>query len=314
MIVFIILAFVISIIAIILVSVAYSQKPTSNSSSKAVRTKPATSASSSAPTTTTSLLPIASGPPPSPPTVKSLSPRKIIKTPSVKRQMKTTPKDPSGYLDKLYVIDENNIKHRLIPKTTEPVIDIAYFNEGLLVLLNYGNLIFLKREKIDLIEYQLPGTVVIISIEAFNDCIIGLGQDGRLYQFNFENEDNYEWVPFFSSLKNVIYINAPTTQCLLFVQTATHSYVLDESYDIIEKYESTPNLLRVYGNSVNQYAIINRSELTVQFSDTSISIKQDVYDGAWHNDKFVTVSYDHYIQGIQKIKTIDDQLYYIITS
>jgi len=94
--------------------------------------------------------------------------RKIIKSPSTKRKVKLTPRNPSGKSDKLFVIDEDGSKHRLIPSITEPVIDIAPYNDGLLIILNYGNMIFLNKEDTNFVEYQLPGTIDIISIEPLN--------------------------------------------------------------------------------------------------------------------------------------------------
>ena len=250
-------------------------------------------------------------PPPREPKHQERNLKKIIKSPSTKRKVKLTPRDPSGKLDKLYVIDQDGTKHRMIPEISEPVLDIASYDEGLLVLLNYGNMMYLKKEDDKFIEYQLPGTIFILSIQAFNGEIIGLSQDGRLYGFVFFNEDNYEWKEILPTVHNAIYINSPDSQNLLYVQTSDQCMIFDTTLDLVHKQNCSSNIIRIYGEDETIYATVNKAELLAKLSDSE-KTKKNVYDGAWHNGTFVPVSHDQYLQGIQRVKSIDNRLYYII--
>ena len=164
------------------------------------------------------------------------SPQKIVKTPSkLLAPVKTTTRDISGLSDKLYVIDEAGEKHRIIPHIEEPVVDISYFNDGLLILLNFGNMLYLTHDEENLLEYHLPASENIIMITPYNDTVVGLGYNGRIYMFKFEDEDNYCWTPIITSVKNATYISSPIDGEHLWIQTASDAFCYDNTLDIISR-------------------------------------------------------------------------------
>jgi hypothetical protein len=309
LIVFVSLAMILSIVAIVLVSIYLSKgTPTTTPNTvNSINTATAATRKTYASSSSSYPAPVRKNVPRGRP-----SPSKIIKTPSkLLAQIKTTPLDVSGMTDKLYVIDDCGVKRRLIPSITEPVIDIADLDEGLLVLLNYGNLMYLTHDDENLLEYQLPATENITQLASFNGEVIGLHTDGRLFIFDFEDEDHYSWRQIIPSVKTAAYISSPQDGSCLWIQTNKESFCYDTTLDIVSREPLQGDSVRIFGESLNEFITINRSSL---IGEGTLEKIENVYDGTFLNQEFVRISYDHYIKGVVKVKCIDGQLYYIIRS
>jgi len=240
----------------------------------------------------------------------------IIRTPTSPRQVRRTPRSVvGGVLPKMYMLDNSGEKLRLLPDVTEPIIDVTYFRNGLLVLLAYGNLVYLTKDRDEVLEYQLPATENITHIVSFDEKVIGLSEAGKLFQFEFFNEDNYSWERFLPNVNNILYINGTQAGDALWVQSANHGVVYDTTYDVVERKDLPSNTLRVYGTDSNEYIEIDRSATSgVVYSSGGSTRIGDVYDGAWRDHQFVKVAYSHYLQGVQRVRTIGGNLYYIIAT
>jgi len=242
--------------------------------------------------------------------------KKIIKTPSkLLSKLKVTPRSINDLVNKLYVINSDGSKHLLVPNITEPILDVCKFNDGLLILLNFGNLVYIVRENDNLLEYQLPASMDITMLASFNESVVGLGSNGRIYNFNFYDEDNYEWEQIITSVKDATYINAPTSGDCLWLQTPKSNLCYDTTFDIIHKQDIKTDEIRIFGADSDEYIHINRSDQKgFMFGQGEETYIDDIYDGAFLDGELIKVSYDNFLKGVQKVRTIDGKLYYIINS
>jgi hypothetical protein len=184
-----------------------------------------------------------------------------------------------------------------------------------LVLLAYGNLVYLTQEDDEVLEYQLPATEPITMLAPFGDTAVGLSEDGHLYQFTFFNEDNYAWDPILPTLHDIVYVCGTDVGDVLWVQTKDRGVAYDGTADVVDRQDYTTDMVRVYGADCNEYVEINRAETTgtVRSSGGNERI-EDVYTGSWRGHEFVRVSYEHYLAGVQRVRTVGGNLYYIIES
>ena len=237
----------------------------------------------------------------------------VIRMPTSPKQVRTTPRVRGAKMAKLYMLDREGNKLRLLQGVEEPVVDVVYFRDGLLVLLAYGNLVYLTKEGEEVLEYQLPATEPIHQLAPFNDQVIGLSEDGHLYQFTFFNEDNYAWDPVLPTLHDIVYIAGTDAGDILWVQTKDRGIAYDTTADVVDRQDYTSDTVRVYGADCNEYIEIDRSTTTgkVRSSGGSQSI-EEVYTGTWRDHEFVRVSYEHTLAGVLRVRTVGGNLYYII--
>lgn len=211
------------------------------------------------------------------------------------------------------MLDRAGNKLRLLQGVSEPVVDVVYFRDGLLVLLAYGNLVYLTKDGTEVLEYQLPATESITQLAPFNDQAIGLSEDGRLYKFTFFNEDNYCWDALLPALHDIVYVAGTDTGDILWVQTKDRGVAYDTTADVVDRQDYSTDMVRVYGTDSNEYIDINRVETTgVVRSSGGTRTIEDVYTGSWRDHEFVRVSYEHTLAGVQRVRTIGGNLYYII--
>lgn len=238
----------------------------------------------------------------------------VIRLPTSPKQVRTTPKSPGQKVAKLYMLDSKGAKLRLLENIAEPIVDVCYFNNGLLVLLAYGNLVYLTREGDTVLEYQLPATEPIICLSAFNGQVVGLSEDGHLYAFTFFNEDNYDWAPVLPGLGDITYINTSSKGDCLWIQTPTVGVAYDATADVIDREDLTKDTVRIYGEDASEYITIDRSTTTGKIHSTSRSVEtvDEVYTGTWLNHEFIRVGYDHYLSGVQRVRSIGPSLYYVL--
>lgn len=300
---------VLSVVSIIMVSVSLA-------SSEPVLPRSALKKS----TTPVSALPQPPPPEPVPRPARHPTPRvsargtaTVIRTPTSPKQVRTTPRIRGEKVAKLYMLDRAGNKLRLLEGVSEPVVDVVYYRNGLLVLLAYGNLVYLTQEGDEVLEYQLPATEPITMLAPFGEGAIGLSEDGHLYQFTFFNEDNYSWEPVLPTLHDIVYIAGTDAGDILWVQTKDRGVAYDGTADVVDRQDYTTDTVRVYGADCNEYIEINRSATTgtVRSSGGSERI-EEVYAGAWRDHEFVRVSYEHYLAGVQRVRTVGGNLYYII--
>lgn len=237
----------------------------------------------------------------------------VIRTPTSPKQVRTTPRVRGAKLAKLYMLDREGNKLRLLEDVQEPVVDVVYFRNGLLVLLAYGNIIYITKEGDEVLEYQLPATEDITMLAPFNDTVIGLSSDGRLYKFTFFHEDNYTWDPVLPTVDGITYICGTDMGDILWVQTKNYGVAYDTTADIVDRQDYRKDMVRIYGADCNEYIEIDKADTTgiVRSSGGSEKI-EEVYSGTWRDHEFVRVSYDHYLAGIQRVRTVGGNLYYII--
>lgn len=247
------------------------------------------------------------------PRVSSRGTATVIRTPTAPKRVRTTPRVKGAAIAKLYMLDRAGKKLRLLEGVSEPVVDVVYYRRGLLVLLAYGNLVYLTQDGDEVLEYQLPATEPIIMLAPFGENAIGLSEDGHLYQFAFFNEDNYAWEPILPTLHDIVYISGTDAGDILWVQTKNLGVAYDNTADVVDRQDYTTDTVRVYGADCNEYVEINRAETkgTVQSSGGSERI-DEVYTGSWRDHEFVRVSYEHYLAGVQRVRTVCGNLYYII--
>jgi len=238
----------------------------------------------------------------------------VIRLPTSPKQVRTTPKTLGKPLPKLYMLDPQGNKLRLLQNITEPIVDVCYFNDGLLVLLAYGNLVYLTREADTVLEYQLPATEPITCLAPFNGQVIGLSEDGHLYAFTFFNEDNYDWAPVLPSVGDITYLNTSAKGDVLWIQTPTVGVAYDTTADVVDREELTRDTVRIYGEDASEYISINRGATTgkIRSGARAVETVQEVYTGTWLNHEFIRVGYDHYLQGVQRVRTIGNRLYYVL--
>ena len=237
----------------------------------------------------------------------------VIRTPTSPKEVRTTPRVRGAKNAKLYMLDRAGNKLRLLQGVDEPVVDVVYFRDGLLVLLAYGNLVYLTKEVDEVLEYQLPATEPVTQLAPFNDQVIGLSEDGHLYQFTFFNEDNYSWDPVLPTLHDITYVAGTEAGDILWVQTKDRGVAYDTTADVVDRQDYTTDTVRVYGADCNEYIEIDRGQTTgtVRSSGGSQTI-EEVYTGAWRDHEFVRVSYEHTLAGVQRVRSVGGNLYYII--
>jgi hypothetical protein len=300
---------VLSVVSIILVAVSLaSSEPVIPRSALKKSTTPRTT--------------VPSAPPPAPvprparhptPRVSARGTATVIRTPTSPKQVRTTPRVRGAKSNKLYMLDREGNKLRLLQDINEPVTDVVYFRDGLLVLLAYGNLVYLTKEGDEVLEYQLPATEPIIQLAPFNGQVVGLCEDGHVYQFTFFNEDNYSWDPVLPTLHDIVYIAGTDAGDILWVQTKDRGIAYDATADVVDRQDYTSDVVRVYGADCNEYIEINRGETTGTVRSSGGSEKiEEVYTGAWRDHEFVRVSYEHTLAGVQRVRTVAGNLYYII--
>jgi len=233
---------------------------------------------------------------------RASSSARAVRMPTAPRQARTTPRVPGTVIPKLYMAGG----YRLLANITEPVIDVCSFRDGLLVLLVYGNMVY----RTDEVDYHLPATETIVSIVSFNNTVIGLSDDGRLFEFIFVSEDNYSWKPYLQSLSGIYYINATGTGDVLWVQMPEKGLAFDKTLDVVARKELTSDTVRVYGTDLSEYIDIERGTCTGMLTDgTSVP---DVYDGAWQESVFWPTSYAQYEAGVQRVRSLFGTLYYVL--
>lgn len=241
--------------------------------------------------------------------------QKIVKTPKRLTDLKRTPRNPTGRTDRLYVFDTDGNKSLLLPTVTEPMVDVAKYRDGLLVLLNYGNMIYITTnpETEQMIEYHLPSTQNIMMITPFKGTVVGLGYNGHMYIFDFYDENNYKWAQVFPSISKASYISSPEDGSELFIKTATNLITFDGTMDIVANDDGTKSdIIKVYGSTNKEMRYINRLVQTSYKSIDDSEPETDVYDGCFMSGQFIPVSYSEYSEGVLKCKSIDNQFYYII--
>jgi hypothetical protein len=304
---------VVSLVSLLLISISViTREPVFPRSAVVKSPTPRTTVPSTARRTASPLPPIAERHPS--PVLNSERTATVIRTPTAPRNIRTTPRTERTRDVCLYMVDSDGNKLRMLTDITEPIVDVAFFRDGLLVLLAYGNLIYLTKEDDDVLEYQLPATEYIIELVAFRDQLVGLSNDGRLFHFTFFDEDNYGWEPFFPDLEGIVSIHSTERGDILWVQYADYGVVYDTTGDVIARREfGGRSLHRVYGEDQNEYIDIDRSTHTgMVHSSGRGKIISNVYSGAWRDHEFVHISAEHYLQGVQKVRTIAGNLYYII--
>ena len=236
-------------------------------------------------------------PPPAPRAVNvppSTPASRIVRS-SSRKAMRTTPsaaKDaPMG---RLFMVAGQQ-RTRLLPDVSEPILDVAPFGDGLLILLAYGNMIYVTEENGNLIEYHLvaANNVVPTMIVPFDGTVIAVTESGRLFEFEFVNEDDYQWVPFLEQLSGVSYINSPACGSLLWAQTPSVGYLFNGDLTMLEQKPFDYDYIRVYGNSPGYYMDINRTAVTGTRNAPEENPKSmdAVYGGAWLDREFVKMSY-----------------------
>lgn len=237
--------------------------------------------------------------------------KRVVRTPqkSGGKFMKTV-YSPGDKIGRLYTIDPDGVKHRLLSNIVEPIIDVAPFRDGLLVLLNYGNMVYISHENDTIVEFHLPCTENINQLVAFAEEVVGLSMGGHLYKLRFFNEEDYEWQRVKTMVSDIIYISASEDQQTLFVKTAEAGLVYDNTWDVVARHDQDSSVIRIYGFDENEYIDINQQGMMGQFDDGSPM--ENIYYGCFTNDGFVKVTYEHHLQGVQKVKCIGGHLYYII--
>lgn len=247
------------------------------------------------------------------PRVSARTTATVIRTPTAPKHVRTTPKTRGEKRAKLYMLDRQGTKLRLLPNIDEPIVDVAYFRNGLLVLLAYGNLVYLTQDQQEVLEYHLPATEPIVQLAFFNDHVVGLSSDGHVYQFTFFNEDNYAWDPILPTLHDLLYICGTETGDVLWVQTKDRGIAYDATADVVDRQDFSEDTVRIYGTDCNEFLELHRATTSgVVHSSGGSQTIEDVYHGTWRDHEVVRVSYDHYLAGVQRVRTIGGNLYYII--
>jgi hypothetical protein len=309
-IVLVLFTFLVSLVTIILVSISYASSPPLKGKGSVAAVKPVASSKSVASHAASSGASVDVK-------VQQTQAQKIVKTPKRLTDLKRTPRSPTGRTDRLYVFDTDGNKSVLLPTVTEPVVDVAKYRDGLLVLLNYGNMIYLTTDPDtdQVIEYHLPSTQNIMMITPFKGTVVGLGYNGRMYIFDFYDENNYRWVQVFPSVSSASYISSPEDGSELFIKTSSSLLTFDGTMDIIANDDATKSdIIKVYGSTNKEMRYINRLGQTSHRSIDDREPETNVYDGCFASGQFIPVSYSEYSEGVLKCKSIDNQLYYIINN
>jgi hypothetical protein len=211
------------------------------------------------------------------------------------------------------MVDDKNEKHQLLKDVNDHIIDVAPFDSGLLVLLSYGNMLYISEENGQLIEYQLPvvDDIVPTLLVPFDDTVVTLADNGRLYEFEFFNDEQYSWIPILENITNATYIHSPHDGSLLWVQTPEKGMAYDTELNLVDSKPLGFDFVRIYGPTSTTYMDVNRNQLSGR-SSTSSTPYTDVYTGTWTNQQFVKVSYNQVQDGVKQVRTIGGHLYYVI--
>jgi hypothetical protein len=218
---------------------------------------------------------------------------------------------------RLFSFNPDGSMKELLTTIPQGVLDLARFKEGMLVLLDQGDLVYISPDEEDkLVEYQLPGTVNISSLTTYQDEVYGLNSEGQIYKFVFFNEDNYDWERVTDIPPNVIYMNSTNDGENLWIQNNEGRGILyDESLDVIQNSPVNPEEIRIYGDDVSSFIQINRNTRTAVLTqpDQEPVVLKDIHSGTFHNGKFVSNKYQQHANGIKMVKSLNgDHLYYIV--
>lgn len=219
-------------------------------------------------------------------------------------------------------INNNSINNSINDNTN----DSNNFN-NILFLLNDGNILILQNNKYRLRHSNINLNRIII----FGDLLLGLDDDGRLYQriikSNNDNKtwlwENVTWAPV-----NITHITTTLNGKYLWIQTNNNGLYNGYLYKLIANNDNNTNkiilvrsnvinnIIRIYGNSINSYIDITKNNYTAIRYPTGELI-ENIYDGVLlDNGELIRIqpNQSSNIQNIRLIRSTNNQLIVVLVT